>query len=101
MPLFCKKCDITGTEKLAPNKGSFTLESCKQACRDDSECYGIDFGFDNKKCYLTTVPIPDGAFGSHNSYDGYRKTSCGTGMIKIIFVLTYTCILSQDMEKSK
>ena len=89
MPSFCTSCDIHGSEKLVP--GTFTLGNCKQACRDDSGCYGIDYGFDNKKCYLTTVPIADGAFDSSSSYDGYRKTSCSSNKFSILALRFRSC----------
>ena len=86
---FCTDCDIDGDEKQAPGtQGSFTLESCKQACIDDSDCYGIDFGhYGNSvgKCYMTTSALSDNGWNYSHKFDGYKKVKCAlAGISKFV-----------------
>lgn len=76
---WCTNCDIRGAEKRVP--GTFTLESCKQACRNDASCYAIDFGHSGRskgKCFVTTVPVYYNVWDQNGEYSGYKKVDCST-----------------------
>ena len=94
MPSFCTNCDIRG-EKATPGiQGSFTLESCKQACRDNLSYYGIDFGHSGSgigKCYMTTVPLTDNGCHGNAYYSGYKKEECSTGILRRFYIEVVNC----------
>ena len=95
VPLFCTDCDLRGIEKAAPGtQGDFTLESCKQACIDDSTCFGIDFGYG--ECYLTTSQLlDDNGYIAHSGFNGYKKMTCG---MKLFILWKYIQKDARDLE---
>ena len=72
MSALCTDCDIVGKERKIG--AGYTLEKCKDACRKDATCLGIDFGKKKRsgECYFNYDQSK--SFQENHSFDAWSKT---------------------------
>ena len=81
MVAYCESCDYQGSETYI---GDMSLEECEAACLGDTDCYAIDWGQSNFKCYLN-YNAAVGA-GDHTVYSAWIK-ECSNRLIRWSYIL--------------